>query len=153
MRVVVGLRNPGSDYDGTRHNVGFEVLETAVERDKEHLGRAPLRIRGLVAQTGGGENRTLYLVPATSMNESGGPIRAALGYHKAAPMNLLVIHDDIDLAFGRLRIQVAGGSGGHNALVFPVVAARYSVQQQRFCCDSNNDIYLWLSGVYLRHVV
>jgi PTH1 family peptidyl-tRNA hydrolase len=116
MRVVVGLRNPGADYEGTRHNVGFEVLAAILEREAEDLGRAPTRVRGLVAQTGVGEDRTLYFVPATFMNESGGAIQAALAYYKVAAKDLLVVHDDIDLAFGRLRIQVAGGSGGHNGI-------------------------------------
>jgi PTH1 family peptidyl-tRNA hydrolase len=116
MRVVVGLRNPGSDYEGTRHNVGFEVLASVLEREAEDLGRAPTRVRGLVAQTGVGEDRTLYFVPTTFMNESGGAIQASLAYYKIAPKDLLVIHDDIDLAFGRLRVQVAGGSGGHNGI-------------------------------------
>ena len=116
MRAVVGLRNPGADYDGTRHNVGFEVLASVLEREGENLGRAPSRVQGLVAQTGVGEDRTLYFVPAIYMNESGGAIQAALAYHKVPPGDLLVIHDDIDLAFGRLRVQVAGGSGGHNGI-------------------------------------
>lgn len=116
MRVVVGLRNPGADYDGTRHNVGVEVLASVLEQEDEDLRRAPSRVRGLVAQTGAGEGRTLYFVPATFMNESGGAIQSALAYHKILPADLLVIHDDIDLAFGRLRVQVAGGSGGHNGI-------------------------------------
>jgi len=116
MRVVVGLRNPGSDYEGTRHNVGFEVLASVLEREAEDLGRAPTRVRGLVAQTGVGEDRTLYFVPTTFMNESGGAIQASLAYYKVATKDLLVIHDDIDLAFGRLRVQVGGGNGGHNGI-------------------------------------
>lgn len=114
--MIVGLRNPGSDYKCTRHNVGFEVVELALDRACESLGKAPSRVRGMTAQVGVGADRTLFFVPNTFMNESGGAVRAALGYYKVAPEDMLVIHDDIDLPFGRLRLQVAGGSGGHNGI-------------------------------------
>lgn len=116
LQVVVGLRNPGADYEGTRHNVGFEVIDRVLTRLGESLGRAPARVRGMVAQAGVGESRTLFFVPNTYMNESGGAVRSVLGYHKVSPANLLVVHDDIDLPFGRLRLQVGGGSGGHNGI-------------------------------------
>ncbi len=116
MQVVVGLRNPGADYERSRHNVGFDVLERVVDRADQSFGRAPSRVRGMVAQSGVGEDRVLYFTPNTYMNESGGAVKAAMAYYKVASADLLVIHDDIDLAFGRLRIQVAGGSGGHNGI-------------------------------------
>lgn len=116
MHVVVGLRNPGADYESSRHNVGFDVLARVVDRADQSFVKAPSRVRGMVAQAGVGDERTLYFTPNTYMNESGGAVKAALAYYKVAPTHLLVIHDDIDLAFGRLRIQVAGGSGGHNGI-------------------------------------
>lgn len=114
--MVVGLRNPGSDYHGTRHNVGFEVVQRVIDRAGLRLAKAPSRVRGLVAQTGFGDDRTLFYVPNTFMNDSGGAVRAALAYYKVDPAGALVIHDDIDLPFGRLRLQVGGGSGGHNGI-------------------------------------
>lgn len=116
MRIVVGLRNPGADYEGTRHNVGAEVVERLLERLGEPPGKAPSRISGQIAQTGVGDDRSLFLLPYTFMNQSGRAVRATLDYYKVAPEDLLVIHDDIDLPFGRLRLQVAGGSGGHNGI-------------------------------------
>jgi len=116
MRLVVGLRNPGADYEGTRHNVGSEVVERVLERNGEAPGRAPSRVSGLIAQTGVGGDRTLFLLPYTFMNETGRAVRSALDYYKVDPDDLLVVHDDIDLPFGRLRLQVAGGSGGHNGV-------------------------------------
>lgn len=116
MRVVVGLRNPGADYEGTRHNVGQEVADAVLVRAGESFTKGPSRVRAMVAQTGVGDDRTLYLLPNTFMNESGAAVRAALDYYKIVPDDLLVIHDDIDLPFGRLRIQVGGGSGGHNGI-------------------------------------
>ena len=116
MHLVVGLRNPGSKYEGTRHNVGFEVATRAVDRAGEKLGKAPSRLRTMIGQVGVSENRVLYAVPNTFMNESGAAVRAALDYYGLGADSLLVIHDDIDLRFGRLRLQVAGGSGGHNGI-------------------------------------
>lgn len=116
VRIVVGLRNPGADYDGTRHNVGSEVVARVVKDAGESFKRGPSRVRGLVAQTGVGDERTLYHLPNTFMNESGSPVRAALDYYSLDPSHLLVAHDDIDLPFGRLRLQVGGGSGGHNGI-------------------------------------
>ncbi|MEE8407394.1 MAG: aminoacyl-tRNA hydrolase [Acidimicrobiia bacterium] len=116
MQVVVGLRNPGADYERSRHNVGFDVLARVVDRADQSFGKTPSRVRGIAAQSGVGEDRTLYFAPNTYMNESGGAVKAALAYYKVASADLLVVHDDIDLAFGRLRIQVAGGSGGHNGI-------------------------------------
>jgi PTH1 family peptidyl-tRNA hydrolase len=116
VRLVAGLRNPGSDYAGTRHNVGFEVVRMVAERAGEDFKRGPSRVRGMIAQVGVGDDRTLLLAPTTFMNESGQSVSSALSYHKLGPDDLLVVHDDIDLPFGRLRLQVAGGSGGHNGI-------------------------------------
>jgi peptidyl-tRNA hydrolase, PTH1 family len=116
VRIVVGLGNPGPDYEGTRHNVGAEVVVRVLARADIRPGKAPSRISGLIAQTGVGEDRTLFLLPFTFMNESGRAVRATLDYYKVPVQDLLVIHDDIDLPFGRLRLQVGGGSGGHNGI-------------------------------------
>lgn len=116
MRLVVGLRNPGADYEGTRHNVGAEVVERVVEDLGESPGRAPSRVSAAVAQTGIGDDRTIFVLPYVYMNESGRVVRSALDYYKIDSDDLLVVHDDIDLPFGRLRLQVAGGSGGHNGI-------------------------------------
>lgn len=116
LRVVVGLRNPGAEYQGTRHNVGFEVVERFTQRRGQSLSRGPSRVRGLAAQIGVGEDRILVFAPNTFMNESGGAVHALLAYNRADHSDMLVVHDDIDLALGRLRLQVAGGSGGHNGI-------------------------------------
>jgi PTH1 family peptidyl-tRNA hydrolase len=116
LHLVAGLRNPGPDYDGTRHNIGFEAVQRLVRRAGEEFGRAPSRVRGLIAQSGMGDRRNLFLAPTTFMNESGQAVRSALTYYKIETSDLLIAHDDIDLDFGRLRLQVAGGSGGHNGI-------------------------------------
>lgn len=114
MRVVCGLRNPGTQYQGTRHNVGFEVIGLLARRQQTNLKRGPLRVRAEIARVANPE--MLLVAPQTFMNESGRAVRAILSYYKAAADELLVVHDDIDLDFGRLRVQVGGGSGGNNGI-------------------------------------
>lgn len=115
-RAVVGLRNPGPEYERTRHNSGYEAVARVLERADEKLGRAPTRVRAQVVQVGVGDDRVLFAVPLTYMNESGPAVRALLDYFGMSPENLLVVHDDIDLPFGRLKLQVGGGSGGNNGV-------------------------------------
>lgn len=115
-RAVIGLRNPGPDYEGTRHNSGYEVLARVLERAGEKLGRGPSRVRAQMTQVGSGDSRLLYAVPMTYMNESGRAVRALLDYFGLSPQSILVVHDDIDLPFGRLRLQVGGGTGGNNGV-------------------------------------
>lgn len=116
MRVVVGLRNPGTEYAGTRHNVGFEVVAELADRTRAPLTRGPKRVAAEVAEARIGEEKVVLVAPLSYMNESGGPVSSVLSWFKAGPDSLLVVHDDIDLAFGRLRLQVGGGSGGHNGI-------------------------------------
>ncbi len=114
--LVVGLRNPGAEYEGTRHNSGYEVVARVLERAGGKLGRGPSRVRAQVGQVGVGPDRVIFAVPLTYMNESGQAVRSVLDYYKVSPGDLLVVHDDIDLGFGRLRLQVGGGSGGNNGV-------------------------------------
>ena len=114
MRLIVGLRNPGSDYQGTRHNLGYEVLVDLAGRMGVNLKRGPLRVRSEVASV---PVRELVLAsPNTFMNDSGRAVGSLRSYYKVDSEELLALHDDIDMAFGRLRLQKAGGSGGHNGI-------------------------------------
>lgn len=116
MRLIVGLRNPGTEYEGTRHNVGAEVVSAILESAEEPLKRAPGRIRGMVGTVGFGDDRVVYLLPNTFMNDSGAAVVAAMRYFKTSPDDTLIIHDDIDVPFGKLKLQVGRGSGGHNGI-------------------------------------
>jgi PTH1 family peptidyl-tRNA hydrolase len=114
--LVVGLGNPGREYDGTRHNVGFEVAQALSERWE--LPRARSKFNGLLTQgrTGPGGPRVAVLMPQTYMNEAGrsaGPARGAL---KVPLDRVLVVHDEIDLPFGRVETRIGGGLAGHNGL-------------------------------------
>jgi PTH1 family peptidyl-tRNA hydrolase len=113
---VVGLGNPGPEYEDTRHNVGFRVVERLAARASAPLAREKsLRARFGEARIAG--HRVGLLLPETWMNRSGDAVLRALEVHPLDPAtDLLVVYDDLDLPFGRLRLRPSGGAGGHNGL-------------------------------------
>jgi PTH1 family peptidyl-tRNA hydrolase len=114
IRVVVGLGNPGPRYAGTRHNAGQMVVELLIAR--LDAGRLAARYGGRLAETRGPAGPLALLIPQTFMNESGGSVGPAAGALRAAPEQVLVIHDELDLPFGTIRGKLGGGHGGHNGL-------------------------------------
>lgn len=115
MYLIVGLGNPGKEYQNTRHNIGFEVIDTLAEEEKismlEHKHKAVIG-KGYI----GGE-RVILCKPQTYMNLSGESVREILDYYKIDEKeNLIVISDDISLVPGKLRIRKKGSAGGHNGL-------------------------------------
>jgi PTH1 family peptidyl-tRNA hydrolase len=112
----VGLGNPGAKYEGTRHNVGFEVANLLAER--WGLSRAKKKYAGLYTdgRTGPGGPRVGLLVPQTYMNEAGGSVGPARGALGVDLDHVVVIHDEIDLPFGRIEERLGGGLAGHNGL-------------------------------------
>ena len=122
MKVIVGLHNPEPAYAGTRHNVGAEVVEAVLRGRGVRLRRGPRRVRCRLAKVVIDSTAATLALPRTSMNVCGPAVRAVMDYYKANPSDLLVIHDDIDLPFGRLRLHEGRGHGGHNG-VRSVIAA------------------------------
>jgi len=114
MRLFVGLGNPGSRYARHRHNVGFMAVDAIA---RAH-GAAPWRQRfqGSTAEAVVGGERLLLLKPATYMNESGRSVAEAQRFYKIALGDVVVFHDELDLAPGKLRVKVGGGNAGHNGL-------------------------------------
>src|SRR5581483_2285775 len=114
MKVVVGLGNPGPKYAGTRHNVGFEVID--------YLAAAPgcstfrERFEALVAELKEGDETVLLVKPLTFMNLSGRSVRAVLDFYKLAVEQVLVVCDDFNLPLGKLRVRAKGSHGGQNGL-------------------------------------
>jgi PTH1 family peptidyl-tRNA hydrolase len=114
MRMVVGLGNPGDEYVGTRHNMGFRVIDSLSEALKMDV-----RKRKFSARFGMGEfsdKKLILLKPWQFMNRSGQAVATAAGFHKLALSDLLVATDDMSLAPGRIRIRARGSAGGHNGL-------------------------------------
>lgn len=112
--LIVGLRNPGSSYDGTRHNIGAEVVAAIAPGQK--FKRARLGVRADAAKVRLGEADAVLAVPRTFMNQSGDAVQPLTRYYRAVGDELLIIHDDIDLPFGKIKVQYGGGEGGHNGV-------------------------------------
>jgi peptidyl-tRNA hydrolase, PTH1 family len=112
--LVVGLGNPGPRYAATRHNIGFAVVELLAERAggrfKAHRSRCDIVETRLVGEP------VVLAKPLSYMNESGGPINAAARFFKLPVERIVVVHDDLDLPFGEIRLKRGGGEGGHNGL-------------------------------------
>jgi PTH1 family peptidyl-tRNA hydrolase len=110
-RLVVGLGNPGAEYERTRHNVGFDVVDSLASE----WGLAWQHSKSWHALWAKGENAIL-VKPASYMNRSGEPLHAVASFYKIEPSEILVVLDDLALELGRLRIRLEGGTGGHNGL-------------------------------------
>ena len=113
--LVVGLGNPGPEYEATRHNVGAEVVRTLARRERAELSRNR-RVRAEVAEVRADGMRLVLVVPSSYMNRSGGPVQAAAAWFKVAPERLVVCHDDLDVPVGALRLKRGGGNAGHKGL-------------------------------------
>ncbi|HEX5959599.1 MAG TPA: aminoacyl-tRNA hydrolase [Hyphomicrobiaceae bacterium] len=114
MKLIVGLGNPGEKYARHRHNVGFMALERIAQR--HNIGPWRKRFQGLTAEGQIGGARVMLLMPQTFMNESGQSVGEAQRYLKIAEGDIIVIHDEIDLAPGKLKVKIGGGNAGHNGL-------------------------------------
>ena len=112
--LVLGLGNPGEEYANTRHNAGAMVVARLAERFGERLKRS--RNRARVAEVRDGQQRIVLARPDGYMNESGDPASLLVRYYKVRVERVIVAHDDIDLAEGRLQVRRGGGSAGHNGL-------------------------------------
>ena len=114
--LVVGLGNPGSQYDRTRHNVGFDVIDSLAKRWSIPL-RSERRFKGDIGQGLGPKGFKLTLLkPSTYMNKSGDSVRAVMDWYKWTPQSILVVYDDMDLPVGKIRLRKSGSAGGHNGM-------------------------------------
>lgn len=112
--MIVGLGNPGSEYEATRHNAGFIVVDMLAE--KHGCSLTKLKFKSLYGTADIGGKKCLILKPQTFMNNSGEAVRDAAGFYKIPAENIIVVSDDISLDVGRLRIRRKGSDGGHNGL-------------------------------------
>jgi PTH1 family peptidyl-tRNA hydrolase len=113
VKLIVGLGNPGAKYRGTRHNIGFAVLDELAARWQVSFESAP--VDALIAKVRGADE-VLLAKPLTFMNASGEAVGALLRYYKIEIADLLVVVDDVQLPLGKLRARVRGSAGGHNGL-------------------------------------
>lgn len=112
--LVVGLGNPGKKYERTRHNIGFVVLDALAS--ETGLGDFREKFSGLFSKGRAYEKDVVLLKPQTFMNLSGDSVQPAMVFHKRAVGEVVVVHDELDLPFGEVRLKVGGGHAGHNGL-------------------------------------
>ena len=115
IQLIVGLANPGAEYADTRHNAGAWLVENLAQLAKTSL-HFEAKYHGLHALTQVYEHRCHLLIPTTYMNLSGQAVKTCMNYYKMTPDSILIVHDDIDLPVGSIKLKWDGGDGGHNGL-------------------------------------
>jgi PTH1 family peptidyl-tRNA hydrolase len=114
MLLFVGLGNPGQRYAGNRHNIGFMAVQAIARRHEFKPWRR--KFQGLAVEGALAGERVLLLLPGTYMNESGRAVQDAARFYKLTPADIVVFHDEVDLAPGKLRVKIGGSDAGHNGL-------------------------------------
>jgi PTH1 family peptidyl-tRNA hydrolase len=114
MLLIAGLGNPGPQYAGNRHNIGFMAVD-AIQKDQS-FGPWTKKFKGEISEGQIGTEKVLLLKPQTFMNDSGVSVADAARFYKLEPVQIVVIHDELDLAPGKVRVKTGGGNGGHNGL-------------------------------------
>ena len=114
MKLIVGLGNPGKEYENTRHNIGFIFIDYFAEKNKATIDKE--KFNGLYTQITINNEKVILLKPLSYMNLSGEVVRKFVDYFKIDINNILIISDDLDMNFGKLRLRPDGSSGGHNGL-------------------------------------
>ena len=115
--LVVGLGNPGREYAGNRHNVGFMVVDLLAGRLGAKFGRHKRAVAEVAeGRLGFGGPKLVLAKPLTYMNLSGGPVASLAQFYKVPPDRVIAVHDELDIGYGQLRLKCGGGEGGHNGL-------------------------------------
>jgi len=114
MRLIVGLGNPGREYERTRHNVGFVAIDYLAEQVGIKMSK--IKFKGICGEGFIGSEKCILLKPQTFMNLSGESVRDAAEFYKIPPEDIIVIYDDVNLETGKVRIRPNGSAGGHNGM-------------------------------------
>jgi peptidyl-tRNA hydrolase, PTH1 family len=115
IRLIVGLGNPGTEYEHTRHNIGFDFIDELAKLWKTSF-KAEKKFFGQVARVNLAEGEIWLLKPITYMNKSGTAVQALAKFYKISPEEILIIHDELDIPCGQVRFKKGGSNGGHNGL-------------------------------------
>lgn len=113
MKLIIGLGNPGKEYENTRHNIGFMVVDNYL---KNREPKWQSKFKGSYTTLTINNEKVFFLKPYTYMNLSGTSVREIMTFYKIQPENILVIHDDLDLPLGKIRIKTNSSAGGHNGI-------------------------------------
>ncbi len=114
MKLIVGLGNPGREYEHTRHNAGFETMDEIAKNVSASITQK--KFKALIDKVNLHGESVLLMKPQTYMNNSGEALRAAMDFYHIEPKDLIVIYDDLDLPVGKLRLRQKGSAGGHNGI-------------------------------------
>ena len=112
MKLIVGLGNPGREYSNTRHNIGFRAVEVIVNDNSAWSEKKDY----LVAESVLNNQKLMFIKPQSYMNNSGQPVSEVARFFKFDPAEILVVHDEVDIPYGAIRIKEGGGDAGHNGL-------------------------------------
>ncbi len=115
MKLIIGLGNPGKQYEGTRHSIGFAMVNTIIT-EQGHSYKKSLKHNGDIAEVIVGETKLLFVKPLTFYNESGQTVRSLLDFYKLETRSVLVIHDELALPFGTIRSRIGGSHAGNNGI-------------------------------------
>ncbi len=116
MFLIVGLGNPGEKYQDTRHNVGFAVVERFAEKNNFPAFQLSSKFNALLSENLLGKEKTILALPQTFMNESGASVSSLIYFYKIYPANVIVVHDDMDIPLGQIRVVYDRGSAGHKGV-------------------------------------
>ena len=114
MRLIVGLGNPGKEYEKTRHNIGFNILDLYLKKNNLKLDKD--KFNGKYTKTTINEEEVILLEPQTYMNSSGDCVRKVMDFYKIKPEDILIIQDDLDMEIGKIKLKEKSSSGGHNGI-------------------------------------
>ncbi|MFO0882240.1 MAG: aminoacyl-tRNA hydrolase [Candidatus Saccharimonadales bacterium] len=114
--LIVGLGNPGDEYNGTRHNIGFMALDWFAKKNEFSDWREDNKYKGYIAEKTLGSVRVILLKPSTFMNLSGESVQAVANFYKIPPERIVVVHDELSIAFGQIRNRIGGQAAGHNGI-------------------------------------
>ena len=114
MKLIIGLGNPGKDYENTRHNIGFRYLDNYAENHNFLITKK--KFNGLAYELTINNEKVIFLKPLSFMNLSGTVVRKYMDYYKIDIKDILVIHDDLDMPIAKIKVKLGGSSGGHNGI-------------------------------------
>jgi PTH1 family peptidyl-tRNA hydrolase len=114
MQLIVGLGNPGGKYQYTRHNIGYMAIDNIVSVQQDY--KIKKKFNSIIYETIIDNNRIILIKPETYMNNSGDAVSQIANFYKIDSKNILVLHDELDIPFGKIRIKSGGGNAGHNGL-------------------------------------
>jgi len=116
MKLIIGLGNPGKQYQNTRHSLGQKIIKQFIETFYKTSLTTKNNLSAQICEVGQGSNKTIFVIPTEYMNNSGVSVQKIAQYYKISPINIYVVHDDLDLTVGDYKVQFDRGPAGHNGI-------------------------------------